>query len=178
RMFFGGLRQSVDLEAPPAAFAEAARGLGCAGFFADRPSAIGEALDAAFATGGPAAGEGRVDPAAAPAPHSPPPPAPGRPRTRPGAPSPSPRCGAAARRALTRRKDLHTVPPECGRRFPAGRRLPRYAPGEADDGGCARARGGVDPRRRGGPYRGPGYAADPGPPGTDGAEHRAPAVLE
>jgi acetolactate synthase-1/2/3 large subunit len=66
RMFFGGLRQSVDLEAPPAAFAEAARGLGCAGFFADRPSAIGEALDAAFATGGPAVVEVRVDPAATP----------------------------------------------------------------------------------------------------------------
>jgi len=66
RMFFGGLRQSVDLETPPAAFAEAARALGCAGFFADRPAAIGEALDAAFATGGPAVVEVRVDPAATP----------------------------------------------------------------------------------------------------------------
>ena len=66
RMFFGGLRQSVDLQTPPPAFAEAARGLGCAGFHADEPSGIGEALDAAFATDGPAVVEVRVDPAATP----------------------------------------------------------------------------------------------------------------
>jgi len=66
RMFFGGLRQSVDLQTPPPAFAEAARGLGCAGFHADEPSGIGEALDAAFATDGPAVVEVRVDPSATP----------------------------------------------------------------------------------------------------------------
>jgi acetolactate synthase I/II/III large subunit len=68
RMFFGGLRLSVDLESPSAAaaFAEAARGLGCAGFFAGAPADIGEALDAALATDGPAVVEVRVDPAATP----------------------------------------------------------------------------------------------------------------
>jgi acetolactate synthase-1/2/3 large subunit len=118
RMFFGGLRQSVDLQTPPPAFAEAARGLGCAGFHADEPSGIGEALDAAFATDGPAVVEVRVDPSATPI-HS------YRRRLEQGgthprpAPSTSCRPGAAVRRALTRRKDLHTVPPECGCRFPA-----------------------------------------------------------
>ena len=68
RMFFDGLRQSVDLEGPSArpAFAEAARSLGCAGFGVDSPADIGEALDAALATDGPAVVEVRVDPAATP----------------------------------------------------------------------------------------------------------------
>jgi acetolactate synthase-1/2/3 large subunit len=68
RMFFGGLRQSVDLETASArpVFAMAARGLGCAGFGVDAPADIGEALDAALAADGPAVVEVRVDPAATP----------------------------------------------------------------------------------------------------------------
>src|SRR5207244_1778235 len=68
RMFFDGLRQSVDLESASArpAFAEAARSLGCAGFGVDQPSGLGEALDAALAADGPAVLEVRVDPAATP----------------------------------------------------------------------------------------------------------------
>src|SRR5262249_58154909 len=112
RMFFSGLRQSVDLESPSArpAFAEAARGLGCAGFGVDRPDGIGAALDAALATGGPAVVEVRGGPAATPIPsyrrpleqggthprpgtRSPP-----RPRHRsPPAPRPAPRRGPGQR---------------------------------------------------------------------------------
>jgi acetolactate synthase-1/2/3 large subunit len=68
RMFFDGLRQSVDLESASArpVFAEAARSLGCAGFGVDQPSGLGEALDAALAADGPAVVEVRVDPAATP----------------------------------------------------------------------------------------------------------------
>ena len=68
RMFFDGLRQSVDLESASArpAFAEAARSLGCAGFGVDQPASLGEALDAALAADGPAVVEVRVDPAATP----------------------------------------------------------------------------------------------------------------
>ena len=51
RMFFDGLRQSVDLESASARpdFAGAARALGCAGFGVDQPSGLGEALDEALA---------------------------------------------------------------------------------------------------------------------------------
>jgi acetolactate synthase-1/2/3 large subunit len=68
RMFFDGLRLSVDTESASArpAFAEAARALGCAGFGVDQPSGLGEALDAALAADGPAVVEVRVDPDATP----------------------------------------------------------------------------------------------------------------
>jgi acetolactate synthase I/II/III large subunit len=68
RMFFDGLRQSVDLESASARpdFAGAARALGCAGFGVDQPSGLGEALDEALAARGPAVVEVRVDPAATP----------------------------------------------------------------------------------------------------------------
>jgi acetolactate synthase-1/2/3 large subunit len=67
-IFFGGLRQSVDLEGlgSTPSFAAAARGLGCAGFLVQQPGELGDALDAAFAAGGPAVVEIRVDPAATP----------------------------------------------------------------------------------------------------------------
>ncbi len=68
RMFFDGLRQSVDLESATTApnFAEAARALGCAGFRVERVEDLADAFDAAFSGDGPAVVEVRVDPDATP----------------------------------------------------------------------------------------------------------------
>ena len=68
RLYFDGLRLSVDLEGPSAApsFAGVARSLGCHGQEVDKPSEIGDALDAAFAADRPAVVEVRVDPEATP----------------------------------------------------------------------------------------------------------------
>jgi acetolactate synthase I/II/III large subunit len=68
RLYFDGLRESVDLEGPAArpSFAAAARGLGCAGFTVDRPEEIADALDAALGCDGPAVVDIRIDPAATP----------------------------------------------------------------------------------------------------------------
>lgn len=68
RLFFDGLRQSVDLEAEGVvpSYAAAAAGLGCAGFSAAAPDELGDALDAAFAAEGPAVVDVRCDPWATP----------------------------------------------------------------------------------------------------------------
>jgi acetolactate synthase I/II/III large subunit len=70
RLYFDGLRESVDLEGPgPAArpsFAAAARGLGCAGYTVDRPEELADALDGALGCEGPAVVDVRIDPAATP----------------------------------------------------------------------------------------------------------------
>ena len=68
RMFFDGLRQSVDLESSTTApnFAEGARALGCAGFRVERPEELDDAFDAAFSADRPAVVEVRVDPDATP----------------------------------------------------------------------------------------------------------------
>jgi acetolactate synthase-1/2/3 large subunit len=68
RLFFDGLRQSVDLEDGPLgpSFAGVARALGCEGFLADRPAHVADALDAAFAAERPSVVEVRTDPDATP----------------------------------------------------------------------------------------------------------------
>lgn len=68
RFFFDGLRQSVDLESGQTrpSFASAARALGCEGITVVRPEELGDAFDAAFAAGGPAVVDVRVDPACTP----------------------------------------------------------------------------------------------------------------
>jgi acetolactate synthase I/II/III large subunit len=68
RLFFEGLRQSVDLDVPAGAvsFAGAAEALGCAGFAVDDPAKLGPALDEAFAAGRPAVVDVRTDPEATP----------------------------------------------------------------------------------------------------------------
>lgn len=67
-LFFGGLRQSVDLETEGVSpsFASVARALGCEGFRAERPAEVADALDAAFAADRPAVVEVRTDPTATP----------------------------------------------------------------------------------------------------------------
>ncbi|MFL5799644.1 MAG: thiamine pyrophosphate-binding protein [Actinomycetota bacterium] len=64
RLFFEGLRQSVDLGS--ASFAGVAEALGCAGFTVTEPGEIGPALDEAFASGRPAVVDVRTDPEATP----------------------------------------------------------------------------------------------------------------
>src|SRR5437899_8723646 len=51
RLFFDGLRQSVDLEGETGSpnFAEVARGLGCEGIRVEHPGDLGSAMEAAFA---------------------------------------------------------------------------------------------------------------------------------
>lgn len=68
RFFFDGLHQSVDLENSRTrpSFAGAARALGCEGLTVEDPEELGDAIDAAFAAGGPAVVEVRVDPASTP----------------------------------------------------------------------------------------------------------------
>lgn len=68
RLFFDGLRQSVDLEteAVVPGFATAASGLGCAGFAAAAPDELAGALDAAFTVEGPAVVDVRCAPWATP----------------------------------------------------------------------------------------------------------------
>ena len=68
RIFFDGLRQSVDLENERAtpSFAAVGRALGCVGLSVERPEDLGDAFDAAFAADGPAVIEVRIDPNATP----------------------------------------------------------------------------------------------------------------
>jgi acetolactate synthase-1/2/3 large subunit len=68
RLYFDGLRLSVDLEGPSAvpSFAGVARSLGCHGETVEKPSDLGAVLDAAFAAERPAVIEVRVDPEATP----------------------------------------------------------------------------------------------------------------
>jgi acetolactate synthase-1/2/3 large subunit len=68
RLFFEGLRQSVDLisrEGLPD-YAAAARALGCDGVRVDHPSELVDAMDAAFQCSGPVVVDVRVDPMATP----------------------------------------------------------------------------------------------------------------
>ena len=68
RLFFEGLRQSVDLEGADGGpnFATVAKGLGCAGIRVERPEDIGDALDAAFECDGPVVVDVRTDQLATP----------------------------------------------------------------------------------------------------------------
>ncbi|HZQ49891.1 MAG TPA: thiamine pyrophosphate-binding protein [Candidatus Dormibacteraeota bacterium] len=68
RMFFDGLRESVDLEGDAGGpnFADVARGLGCAGFRVESPDELTDALDAAFRAPGPSVVDVRVDANATP----------------------------------------------------------------------------------------------------------------
>jgi acetolactate synthase I/II/III large subunit len=68
RLFFDGLRESVDLEGERLNpnFATVAEGLGCEGIRVERPEEIGEALDAAFAATRPVVVDVRTDPMATP----------------------------------------------------------------------------------------------------------------
>jgi len=68
RLFFDGLRESVDLEGEAVSpnFAEVARGLGCEGIRVERPDALAAALDAAFAATRPVVLDVRTDPMATP----------------------------------------------------------------------------------------------------------------
>jgi acetolactate synthase-1/2/3 large subunit len=68
KLFFDGLRQSVDLEAEGVTpgFGAAAAGLGCAGFAVESPDALGDVLDAAFAAEGPSVVDVHCDPWATP----------------------------------------------------------------------------------------------------------------
>ncbi len=68
RLFFDGLRESVDLEGEGLNpnFATVATGLGCVGIRVERPEEIGEALDAAFAASRPVVVDVRTDPMATP----------------------------------------------------------------------------------------------------------------
>src|SRR5258708_4765725 len=68
RLFFDGLRESVDLEGEGLNpnFATVATGLGCMGIRVERPEEIGEALDAAFAASRPVVVDVRTDPMATP----------------------------------------------------------------------------------------------------------------
>jgi acetolactate synthase-1/2/3 large subunit len=68
RLFFDGLRQSVDLEGEGGApdFAQVAAALGCEGIRVEKPDEIGDALDAAFAATRPVVVDVRTDPLATP----------------------------------------------------------------------------------------------------------------
>jgi acetolactate synthase-1/2/3 large subunit len=68
RLFFDGLRESVDLEseALTANFAEVAGGLGCVGIHVEQPHELSGALDAAFAATKPVVVDVRTDPLATP----------------------------------------------------------------------------------------------------------------
>jgi acetolactate synthase-1/2/3 large subunit len=68
RLFFEGLRQSVDLEGEAGApdFAQVAVGLGCDGIRVERPGDLGDSLDAAFAATRPVVVDVRTDPMATP----------------------------------------------------------------------------------------------------------------
>jgi acetolactate synthase-1/2/3 large subunit len=68
RLFFDGLRQSVDLEGEAGSpnFAEVARGLGCEGIRVEHPGDLGSAMEAAFASVRPVVVDVRTDPMATP----------------------------------------------------------------------------------------------------------------
>jgi acetolactate synthase-1/2/3 large subunit len=68
RLFFGGLRQSVDLQSEEGRpnLAAAAGALGCRGLTVDHPDQLGDALDAAFAEPSPIVIDVHVDPEATP----------------------------------------------------------------------------------------------------------------
>ncbi len=68
RLFFEGLRQSVDLEGEAGGpnFAQVATGLGCEGIRVEQPSELGDSLDAAFAATRPVVVDVRTDPMATP----------------------------------------------------------------------------------------------------------------
>jgi acetolactate synthase-1/2/3 large subunit len=68
RLFFDGLRQSVDLEGEAGSpnFAEVARGLGCEGIRVEHPDDLGSAMEAAFASVRPVVVDVRTDPMATP----------------------------------------------------------------------------------------------------------------
>jgi acetolactate synthase-1/2/3 large subunit len=68
RLFFDGLRESVDLEGEGVSpnFAKVAEGLGCEGIRVERPEEIAGALDAAFAATRPVVVDVRTDPMATP----------------------------------------------------------------------------------------------------------------
>jgi acetolactate synthase-1/2/3 large subunit len=68
RLFFDGLRQSVDLENERLrpSYAAVAEALGCVGLVVERPSELGDALDAALAADRPAVIDIRVDPSSTP----------------------------------------------------------------------------------------------------------------
>jgi acetolactate synthase-1/2/3 large subunit len=68
RLFFDGLRQSVDLEGEAGGpnFADVAIGLGCEGIRVEQPGELGDGLDAAFAATRPVVVDVRTDPIATP----------------------------------------------------------------------------------------------------------------
>jgi acetolactate synthase-1/2/3 large subunit len=68
RLFFEGLRQSVDLEGEAGSpnFAAVAQGLGCDGIRVEQPGQLRDALDAAFAATRPVVVDVRTDPLATP----------------------------------------------------------------------------------------------------------------
>ncbi len=68
RLFFDGLRESVDLEGEGVSpnFATVAQGLGCEGIRVERPEEIGDALDVAFAATRPVVVDVKTDPMATP----------------------------------------------------------------------------------------------------------------
>jgi acetolactate synthase-1/2/3 large subunit len=68
RLFFEGLRQSVDLAtaAGPPDFAATARGLGCEGIAVEQPSQLADAMQAAFECTRPVVVDVRTDPMATP----------------------------------------------------------------------------------------------------------------
>jgi acetolactate synthase-1/2/3 large subunit len=68
RLFFDGLRQSVDLESEAGApnFAAVAQGLGCEGIRVEQPGELADALDSAFAATRPVVVDVRTDPLATP----------------------------------------------------------------------------------------------------------------
>ncbi len=68
RLFFDGLRESVDLEGEAGGpnFAAVAEGLGCDGIRVEQPSELGGALEAAFAATRPVVVDVRTDPMATP----------------------------------------------------------------------------------------------------------------
>jgi acetolactate synthase I/II/III large subunit len=68
RLFFEGLRQSVDLEGEAGGpnFAQVASGLGCEGIRIEQPAELGDSLDAAFAATRPVVVDVRTDPMATP----------------------------------------------------------------------------------------------------------------
>jgi acetolactate synthase-1/2/3 large subunit len=67
-IFYGGLRQSVDLETEESRpdLAAAGSAMGCTGIRVDKPEELGDALDRAFAAKGPVVLEVRIDPRATP----------------------------------------------------------------------------------------------------------------
>ena len=68
KLFFEGLRQSVDLEGEGVVpnFAAVAQALGCEGIRVERPDDLGDALDAAFAARRPVVVDVRTEPLATP----------------------------------------------------------------------------------------------------------------